>query len=434
MSSTGETEHTPPAFANRTAWRVTAFLGLAAALNYGDRAAISSVFPPLQADLGIDNVSLGLVGAAFLWSYGLCSPLAGVLADRFSRNTLVVLSLLLWSIVTAFTGFANGLVMLVALRIALGLAESLFLPSAIALLGDHHGGATRGTAMSALSVGLSLGMIAGGTTAGYLAEHFGWRSGFWMLGGLGIILALASNRYLKSTAPKTHATTGKPAKPRAALGASLRYLAQVPTYHLLLFKTAVANIGTWMFFNWLPLYFHESFHLSLGAAGFAGTFILSFAAMAGTAAGGWLSDRLAARDPRYRLLLLSLSYFAATPFLLIFLGQPSFLMVNLALAAFSVLRGLGQANENPSLCEVVPPQFRSTAVGFMNLFATSAGGGGVMIAGLLKGSSGLSPIFASVSIAIFSAAVALLIGFLLFMRRDIECAQNHSAPNGAVHL
>jgi MFS family permease len=207
----------------------------------------------------------------------------------------------------------------------------------------------------------------------------------------------------------------------------LRYLARVPTFHLLLFKTAVANIGTWMFFNWLPLYFHETFHLGLGAAGFAGTFTLSFAAMAGTGLGGWLSDRLAVRDPRRRLLLLSLSYFAATPFLLVFLGQPGFVVVNVALAAFSVLRGIGQANENPSLCEVVPPQFRSTAVGFMNLFATAAGGGGVLLAGVLKRDIGLSTIFAGVSIAIFSAAVALLIGYHVFMRRDVERAQAHTA-------
>lgn len=412
----------------RTAWRITAYLGVAAALNYGDRAAISSVFPLLRDDLGISDASLGLVGAVFLWSYALCSPVAGILADRVSRSALIAWSLALWSLVTALTGLANGLATLIILRLALGVSESLFLPSAIALLGDHHGTATRAKAMSVLSVGLSVGMIVGGTSAGYLAQHYGWRLGFWVLGLLGVGLALVHRRFLVDGPTKI----GPSAAARPSLLVSLRYLARVPTYHLLLLKTMLAGIGIWIFLNWMPLYFHETFDMGLGAAGFAGTFMLSISAMLGTAGGGWLSDRLAVRDPRHRLLLLSLSYFAATPFLLVFLTRPSFVVISAALVAFSLLRGLGQSNENPCLCEVVPPQFRSTAVGFMNCLATAAGGAGVLLAGLLKREFGLSAIFAGVSLAVLVAGLALLAGYFVFMRRDIERAQAYAVSTEGV--
>ena len=90
-------------------WRVAAFLAFAAALNYADRAAISSVLPALRTS-SLTDVQLGLLGSAFLWAYALASPLAGVLADRWSRWKQVVWSLALWSAVTALMGAAHGFV------------------------------------------------------------------------------------------------------------------------------------------------------------------------------------------------------------------------------------------------------------------------------------------------------------------------------------
>ncbi len=57
-------------------WRVAAFLAFAAALNYADRAAISSVLPALRTEFTLTDTQLGLLGSAFLWAYALASPLA----------------------------------------------------------------------------------------------------------------------------------------------------------------------------------------------------------------------------------------------------------------------------------------------------------------------------------------------------------------------
>lgn len=395
-------------------------------INYADRAALSSVFALLREQLHLSDASLGLVGAVFLWSYALFSPFAGYLADRYSRTMVIGWSLALWSLVTGLTGLANGFAALVLLRILLGLTESLFLPSAIALLADHHGVKTRGSAMALLSVGIALGGIIGGTSVGYLAEHYGWRSGFFILGLLGIGLAFLSSLFL----------TDGPTKPvakadRLSFAVALRYLARVPTYYLLMGKTMLAGIGTWIFFSWMPLYFHDTFGLGLAAAAFAGTFTFSAAGMLGTAVGGWLSDRVASRDSRHRMLLLAVSYFASTPFLLTFLFHPSLTLVTAAIVAYSILRGLGAANENPCLCEVVPPQFRSTAVGIMNCMATAAGGGGVLVAGILKKDFGLAMVFGGVSVVIFLAGAAMLTGYYVFMRRDIGRAQVYATTAGA---
>lgn len=407
------------AWMHEARWRVAGFLACAAALNYADRAAISSVLPALRTDFALTDVELGMLGSVFLWAYALGSPVAGVLSDRWPRRRMVVLSLALWSAVTALIGVAPGLMALLILRGALGLAECLYLPAATALLADHHAPATRGRAMSVHSVGLNFGVVLGGAFAGYLAEHFGWRSGFWVLGLAGIALAVAS-RFVLTDPP---ASTGRAAVPKASLGEAVRYLSRVPSFHVLLAKAMLAGVGIWVFLNWLPLYFRETFNMTLGGAGFAGTFMLQISTVLGIALGGWISDRAAAKSAKHRMLVQGLSYLAAAPFLLLFLLHPGFIVVTIAVSAFSLFRGLGQANENPTLVEVIPVQFRSTAIGIMNTCATAAGGLGVLLAGVLKRSLGLGAIFAGISGLFVIAGVALIIAYKLWVERDLVRAR-----------
>lgn len=403
-------------------WRVVAFLACSAALNYADRSALSSVLPALRTEFALTDVQLGLLGSLFLWGYALGSPLAGVLADGWSRRALVVWSLALWSGVTALMGAANGFLALVLLRLGLGLAECLYLPAATALLADHHGPETRGRAMSIHSLGLNFGVVIGGACAGYLAEHFGWRAGFWALGLVGIALALAA-KYFVADGPAAIASAAA-AAPRASLAEAARYLLGVPSYHVLLAKAMLAGVGIWIFFNWLPLYFREAFDLSLGAAGFAGTFMLQISTMLGIAFGGWLSDRAAQRGTQRRMLVQGLSYLVAAPFLLLFLSRPGFAVVTLAVSLFSFFRGVGQANENPTLCEVIPVRYRSTAIGLMNTCATAAGGIGVLLAGVLKSTFGLNAIFAGISLLFVIAGAALVYAYRHWITRDIERANS----------
>src|SRR5688572_32385700 len=132
----------------RTAWTLVAFMWVAYFLNYTDRQVIFSIFPVLKSELQFTDTQLGLTGSVFLWVYALCSPIAGQLGDRFSKRTLVVLSLVLWSGVTTLTGFASSVFMLLACRALIGITESLFIPPALALTANAHGPRTRSRAIA----------------------------------------------------------------------------------------------------------------------------------------------------------------------------------------------------------------------------------------------------------------------------------------------
>ena len=404
-------------------WGVLGFLCVAGFLNYADRSIFSAVLVPLRADLQLSNTHLGFLSSLFLWSYALACPIAGVLADRYSRRTIVLGSLGAWSVLTALTGAINGLIGLVLLRAAFGVAQSFYLPAALALIGDQHEPKTQGRAFSIHSIALNLGIIAGATSAGYLAEHFGWRAGFLALGTLGVVVVLFGRRSFarESTSAATVAE-------RPTVREVVKFLLQVPTFHVILAKIMLSGFTIWIFLSWLPLYFREVLHLSLGGAGFAGTFIIQVAFILGLASGGWISDRVAAGNPCRRLLMLAWCYLGAAPFLLIFLANPGFAAVAVAVGLFSFLRGMGDASEKPALCAVVPARYRASAVGAMNTLANANGGIGVFLIGLLKDQVSMNAMFACLSVVLVLAGAVSWFGAVRFMARDVERERAFSRP------
>lgn len=382
------------------AWKTALLLALAAALNYADRTSLSAVFPLLQTELGLTNLQLAAVGTVFLWSYAFGSPFAGFVADRYPRNRVVAWSLFAWSVITILTGFARTANELLATRVLLGLAECFYLPAAVALIADHHVSASRGRALAVHLCGLNAGLVGGGALAGYLGERHGWRLGLYLLGGLGIVLAAYCARFLHE-APRA----ASPPRSPLPLATQLRGLLRQPAYLLLALQAALISVGTWMFFNWMPLYFRESFGLSLAVAGFSGTAVLQLSAVAGALVGGTLSDRAASRraDGRYRLM--TLCYLLCAPCLLVFISGGGMTTVSLAVVVFSFLRSVATANETPAVCDLINEHDRSTAQSLMNMLNTIAGGTGVFVAGYLKADWGLSGVFAGVGLLVALAAL-----------------------------
>jgi MFS family permease len=403
-------------------WRVAVFLFVAAGLNYADRTALSSVIPPLREDLGVTDAQVGLAGLLFLWTYAIASPFAGNLADKYSRSKIVFWSILIWSLITLLTGLSRNTTELLVLRAALGLAESFYLPAAVALLGEHHGPATRGKAMGFHLIGLNLGVLLGGAFVGSLAEHYGWRPGFWILGVMGILLALGSKYFLSDRPAPVEVAKPVPviaAKPAQAWG----YLLRTPSFHGLLLSAIVAGVASWTFLSWLPLFFSENYGMKLGAAGLAGVALYKAPVLLGTGVGGWISDKAIRHNARARVLIKALSFLVSCPFLFFFIGAPTFALLATMLIVSSFIRAIGVPSEHAIICEVVPPQFRSTAIGIFNTCGSAAGGVGVLLAGLFKKEFGLNMIFGSCSLLYASAGLMLLVVYYFFTAKDMARAE-----------
>jgi predicted MFS family arabinose efflux permease len=167
--------------------------------------------------------------------------------------------------------------------------------------------------------------------------------------------------------------------------------------------------------------------MSLGSAGFSGTFPVQAGSMAGILAGGYFSDKIAQKIIKRRMLLHGLCYLAGAPLLLAFIWIHSYGLLLSCIFAFWLLRTLGAANANPLLCDLLPEKSWSTAIGLMNTSNCLAGGAGILIAGYLKRDFGLAGVFAGISGITLLASVLLLIGYRFFLDRDLA-SQQHCQP------
>jgi predicted MFS family arabinose efflux permease len=385
-------------------WKLAALIFCVSALNYGDRSAITAVFPALRREFGLSDLGLAATGSAFLWSYGLCSPLAGLLADRYSRSRLVVWSLIAWSLVTLATAAATNIEVLFSLRLLLGVSEALYLPAAIALIADHHPVESRAKAIGVHMAGLSTGMVAGGVVSGYLATAYSWRTPAIALGVAGLVLAAICHKGLHDAASPAVSNAVQPPSVREALAALSKSRAML----VLSAEILLMGIGTWSLVNWLPLYFHETYTMDMGTAALFGTVFFQVGSVLGVVTGGFVSDWATRRHSADRMLLFGVFYLVAAPALLLFLAPPQAYCMAAAVFLFALFRCMGQVNSNPLVCEVLPQQVRSVALGIMNALACLAGAAGVLASGWLKGRLGLAGVFASITWLTVGCGIALV--------------------------
>jgi MFS family permease len=98
------------------AWLVVGLLFIVGALNYLDRTMITTMRSSIIEAMPMTEGQFGLLTSVFLWTYGLLSPFAGFLADRFNRSRVIIGSLFVWSAVTWMTAHATTFEQLLATR------------------------------------------------------------------------------------------------------------------------------------------------------------------------------------------------------------------------------------------------------------------------------------------------------------------------------
>jgi len=390
-----------------------AFMWGAYFLNYCDRQAVFAMFKVLKADLAMSDRELGLTGAVFLWVYGLGCPIAGVLADRYPRRNLVVASLAIWSAVTLATGLATSAMMLLALRAAMGISESLYMPAAIALTADATPVEKRSRAVSILTTAQIAGTVAGSWFGGWMAGRGQWRGAFFCLGAAGIIYALPYFRFLRDLGD----STPKPAVagPRQA---GLSKLARVPTYRALCFAFPVFVFGLWMLYSWMPAYLQEKFELSQADAGFHASVYLQAGSLAGLFLGGYLADRLARLTHAARLWLLVASLALCSPCLHLIGAGTTLASTSVPLAAFGLFGGFLMGNIFPAAFEVVPSGARASAVGMLNFFGSMLSGFAPLAVGEWKKTIGIERMLTGTGIVYLVSACVLSAAIFVWFPAD----------------
>lgn len=409
-------------------WHVVAMLWAISFFNYADRQAIFSVFPLLEKQMNLSPVELGLLGSAFAWVYGLGAQFAGIVVDRVRRKTAILGGLQAWSLICMATGLVTNFRGLVFMRALEGLGETFYYPASMSLLSDYHGKSTRSTAIGFHQTSVYVGTIAGGAFAGLIGQHYGWRWSFYVFGGLGVILGLVLARFLREpergAADFADSGIANAHARDLPISAFLRTVWTTPTALLLMGAFLCSNFVAVVLLSWMPKFLYDKFHMGLAMAGLTATIFVQLASLVGSITGGWCADRWRARSPRGRMLVQAIGVFGGAPFVALCGLTQSIPMLITALTFWGFFKGLYDSNIFASVFDVIRPEARGTAAGFMNTVGWLGGGGSApIVIGLITASHGLSTGIALASIVYIVAGVLLLTAAFGFAARDVAHMQ-----------
>jgi MFS family permease len=416
---------------SRYKWYVVGMLWCISFFDYADRQGIFSLFPLLEKEMRLTPIQLGLLGSVFAWIYGLGAPFAGYVVDRIRRKAAMLGGLYVWSIVTVATTLSRSFRHLFAFMAAEGVAETIYVPSAMSMISDYHGKATRSRAMGIHQTSVYVGTIGGGFLAGLIGEHYGWRWSFIILGGLGFILGLILLGLLREPQRgaadledgSTPAQT--PALGRVSVGKSIKLILGTPTAVLLMGAFMCANFVALVLLSWMPKFLYDKFHMSLAMAGLSATLFAQVASMVGSPLGGWFADIFRRRFFGGRVLVQAMAVFCGAPFVFLCGRAGTVGGVVVMLTAWGLFKGLYDANIFAAVFDVVPPQVRGTAAGFMNMVGWLGGGAAPVVIGFVAQRIGASQAISLSSFVYVAAGILLTTGLTLFARRDVARVEQY---------
>lgn len=290
------------------AWVLTALVTVYT-FNFIDRQILSILLQPIKADLGLSDTALGfLTGFAFAIFYATLGIPIAMLADRWNRRSIISLSLGLWSLMTALSGFATNFWHLALARIGVGIGEAGGSPPAYSLISDYFRAEQRATALAIYSMGLPFGILLGFLIGGWINDLLNWRAAFFVVGLPGLLFAFVL-RFTVREPPRLEST----AIAAPPLMQVIRFIWSQGTLRQVCFGTMLIAFANYGFLTWTPAFLIRSHGLSVSAVGTAMALVVGISGALGLVLAGWGADRLARRDPRWMAWLPALAVLAYGP-------------------------------------------------------------------------------------------------------------------------
>ena len=358
------------------AWLMLTLLFLVSTFNYLDRFVISVLLPSIKADLRLNDTELGIIAAAFTWSYILVGIPLARWADTRSRKQIVTLSLSFWSLMTAACGFAQNFVQMAIGRIMVGVGEAGATPPSHSMISDMFPAAQRSRALSIFTLGAPAGLIGSYLLGSWLIETYNWRVAFIVLGVLGLILGAACMVLLKE--PVRGGAEAKPSvqadQAPPGFGEAISTLLSSPSFRHLSIATGLFSTVSLGVLNWLPSYFIRSFDMSLGQVGLWLALSLGSAQIIGLMASGILTDILIKRSTRWFGMVPAFAMVVSTPMFIAAFVTNFAPLSALALGGAFLFGTLQGPATFAALQAIAPLRMRAIAVAVFLLIVNLIGG------------------------------------------------------------
>ena len=313
-SQTGAAADEQPQFSRGyRAWLLT-MLVLVSALNLADRQGLAASAQALKTDLKFTDAQLGIIqGLGFAIFYTLMGLPLARLAERRSRTRIIAACVGLFGIMVTLCSTAQGFGRLLLFRVGVGIGDGGFGPPVASLVGDHYPMGRRASAMAIIWLGAPLGVVIGSVLGGWLAEHYGWRMTFMVIGATGIAVSLLVLLTLREP-PR-----GAFDPPGAARGAPppvltvFRFLLAKPAMRQTLIAAALAGSAMNGIGQFLNPFLARNYHLGPAEVGRLLGMIAGVSMASGLLIGGFGVDWAGRFDRRWYVWGPALGLLLATP-------------------------------------------------------------------------------------------------------------------------
>jgi ACS family D-galactonate transporter-like MFS transporter len=273
-------------------WVVIGLLSLGMIIAYASRSnlSVALVTADFIRTFHLSDTDRGLLNSAFFWAYAALQIPAGWVVDRYGVKWPYALSFLFWCLASAGTALAGTVGQLIALRIVLGVGESVVAPASYRWIRMNFAERQRGLAVGLYMTGTKIGPAIGTPLAAWLILQRDWRAMFVLIGLGGLIWLIPWMLLVRDGVRGPAQAAGEAVKAPVPFG---RVLASPVVW-----GTVIATFA-YMYFvyfcmTWMPAYFMERRHLSLSRMGLYTFF--SFGGMAIVAAlAGWAADLVIGR-------------------------------------------------------------------------------------------------------------------------------------------
>lgn len=385
-------------------WRLLALLVLSIFINFLDRANLSVAAEDLRRELFLRPSQLGLLLSAFFWTYAAFQLVAGWLVDRYNVFWVYGIGYFIWSLATGLTGAVTGFGMLFALRLLLGMGESVAYPAYSRILASGFPEKHRGFCNAAIDAGSKLGPALGTLIGGLIVAAAGWRSLFFILGGGALIWLIPWFLSIPKNLPAR--------APEAAGGPGFLDIVRRREVWGTFFGLFAINWSWYFMITWLPTYLREARGFTQAEMAVFGS-VPFWCIAASSVTFGWLSDRLISNGLSVSLVrrgfaaggLLSAGALML-PVALVVSGRSALILLTVATGLF----GLCTSNIWAITQRLAGPSAAGKWTGAQNAFGNLAGVFGPWLTGVLVERTGsYVSAFGLVSIVLVLGAVSFLV-------------------------
>jgi len=405
-------------------WILLGFLWTAYFLEQGTRQIYNAILPQIQADFHVDSVKLGLVATTFIFTYGICVPVAGIASDLFSRKWMIVAGVAFFSTGIFVSGFASSIgLLLITYGLLNGTGQSFYYPSACSLIGQLHD-KMRSTAISIHQTAQYFGIVVCSCVAGYLGELpdmggvSGWQMPFLLFGGIGLLWAVLLAVFMRNTG---HRPNQNGEVKKATFKEAATIIFHKPSAIALAFAFGFLVFTDVGFRTWMPTYLFETFRMDLGKAAFNAVIWHYAGAFIGVAIASRIADRAAVRGHKSARFDTSMTGFAlGAPFIFLMVQSPSQALCIFAMAMFGFFHGVVDAGIFAAIFDVIPERYRASATGIILCVAFVIGSTSSTILGWIRDEFGLTSGIAFLSLFYFMSAVLFFIARTFFFHKDYE--------------